>query len=105
MSLELPDFHALIEQFEARMPDRLARCSCWLRRPQSRLVRIPAAALLTLGGVFSVLPVLGIWMLPLGLLLVAVDVPRLQPPLTRMLHWIEKKWPGRPSAPPPADPA
>jgi hypothetical protein len=104
MSLPIPDFHALIERFEARLPDRLARCSCWLRQPQSRLVRIPAAALLTLGGVFSFLPVLGIWMLPLGLMLVAVDVPRLQPPLARILHWIEKKCPGRPpSAPPPAD--
>ncbi len=103
MSAELPDFHALIERFEARLPDLLARRSRWLRQPQSRPVRIPAAALLTLGGVFSFLPVLGIWMLPLGLMLVAVDVPALRPPLARMLHWIERKWPGRPADPPPAD--
>ena len=60
------------------------------RQPQARLVRVPAAVLLTLGGVFSILPVLGIWMLPLGLLLLAVDLPALRPPLARVLHWIER---------------
>ena len=34
--------------------------------------------LLILGGIFSFLPVLGLWMLPLGLLLIAQDVPLLQ---------------------------
>ena len=31
-----------------------------------------------LGGIFSFLPLLGVWMLPLGLLLIAQDVPFLQ---------------------------
>lgn len=44
-----------------------------------RRVRIPTAFLLILGGVFSFLPVLGIWMLPLGLMLLAVDVPVIRP--------------------------
>jgi hypothetical protein len=43
------------------------------------LVRLPVAALLVIGGVFSFLPVLGIWMLPLGLMLLAVDIPALRP--------------------------
>lgn len=34
-----------------------------------RLVRVPAAILLIFGGLLSILPVLGIWMLPLGLML------------------------------------
>ena len=63
----------------------------WLRQPSSRLVRIPLAILLILGGIFSFLPVLGIWMLPLGLLLFAQDVPMLQPPLARLLAWVERK--------------
>ncbi len=100
MSPHLPDFHALVERFEARLPDALARSSRWLRQPPQRMVRVPAAVLLTLGGVFSFLPVLGIWMLPLGLLLVAVDVPALRPPLARMLDWIERKWPGKGAQPP-----
>jgi hypothetical protein len=48
--------------------------------------------LLVVGGFFSFLPVLGLWMLPLGLLLVAQDVPALQKPMSRMLGWIERKW-------------
>jgi hypothetical protein len=36
--------------------------------------------------------VLGLWMLPLGLLLFAQDVPFLQQPLARMLGWVERKW-------------
>jgi hypothetical protein len=31
-------------------------------------------------------------MLPLGLLLVAQDVPMLQKPTARMLGWVERKW-------------
>jgi hypothetical protein len=102
MSAHRPDFHALVERFEARLPEGCARCSRYLRQPQARMVRVPSAVLLTLGGVFSILPVLGIWMLPLGLLLLAVDLPALRPPLARMLHWIERKWPGKGAQPPAA---
>ena len=96
------DFHTQMERFEERLPDRFARWSCWLRQPKARLIRIPAALLLILGGIFSVLPVFGLWMLPLGLLLLAVDLPLLRPPLTRMLRWIERKWPRPGANPPPA---
>ena len=77
---------------EDRLPPRLARFVGWLRKPSSRLVRIPLAILLIAGGIFSFLPVLGLWMLPLGLLLFAQDVPILQKPLARMLGWVERKW-------------
>jgi len=77
--------------FEAGLPRGPARFVAWLRQPSSRLVRIPLAILLILGGIFSFLPVLGIWMLPVGLLLFAQDVPMLQPPLARMLAWVERK--------------
>ena len=48
--------------FEARLPPRPAKFVRWLRKPSSRLVRIPLALLLVLGGVFSFLPILGLWM-------------------------------------------
>jgi len=78
--------------FESRLPPRPARLVGWLRKPSSRYVRIPLAILLIVGGIFSFLPVLGLWMLPLGLLLFAQDVPMLQEPLARMLGWVERKW-------------
>ncbi len=77
---------------EGKLPARPAKFVRWLRRPSSRLVRIPLAILLVVGGVFSFLPILGLWMLPLGLLLIAQDVPFLQKPLAQMLGWIERKW-------------
>jgi hypothetical protein len=78
--------------FEGRLPPRPARFVGWLRKPSSRLARIPLAILLIAGGIFSFLPVLGLWMLPLGLLLFAQDVPILQRPMARMLGWVERKW-------------
>jgi hypothetical protein len=78
--------------FEARLPPRPARFVGWLRKPSSRLARIPLAILLIAGGIFSFLPVLGLWMLPLGLLLFAQDVPILQRPMARTLGWVERKW-------------
>ncbi len=75
-----------------RQIDRIAlrwpRAAGWLRRLHCHncaLLRIPLAALLILGGLFSVLPVLGLWMLPLGLVLLALDVPRLQRPVAAAL--------------------
>ena len=78
--------------FEARLPPGPARFVGWLRKPQSRYARIPLAILLLAGGILGFLPVLGLWMLPLGLLLFAQDVPVLQKPIARMLGWIERKW-------------
>ena len=78
--------------FEERLPPRPARFVGWLRKPSSRLARIPLAILLIAGGIFSFLPLLGLWMLPLGLLLFAQDVPILRKPMARMLGWVERKW-------------
>ena len=78
--------------FEAKLPPGPARFVGWLRQPSSRYARIPLALLLILGGIFSFLPVLGLWMLPLGLLLFAQDMPILQKPLAQTLGWVERKW-------------
>jgi hypothetical protein len=78
--------------FESKLPPRPARFVAWLRKPSSIWVRIPVAILLIAGGTFSFLPVLGLWMLPLGLVLFAQDVPVLQKPMAKSLGWIERKW-------------
>lgn len=78
--------------FEGRLPQRPASFVSWLRKPSSRVVRIPVAALLVAGGTLSFLPVLGLWMLPLGLVLFAQDVPVLQKPMANTLGWVERKW-------------
>jgi hypothetical protein len=53
-----------------------------LRRDSWFPIRFPVAILLVIGGLLSFLPVLGIWMLPLGLLLLAVDLPVLRGPIS-----------------------
>lgn len=78
--------------FEEKLPPRPARFVSWLRKPSSIYARMPLAFLLMVGGVFSFLPVLGLWMLPLGLVLFAQDVPPLQKPMAQGLGWVERKW-------------
>jgi hypothetical protein len=80
------------KHLEGEVPDRLARVIRNLRHPHARWMRIPTGALLVLGGVFSILPFLGIWMLPLGLLLLAYDVPILRKPVGRFTIWSTRKW-------------
>ncbi|WP_210529963.1 hypothetical protein [Rubellimicrobium arenae] len=46
---------------------------------------MPVALLLMLGGLLSFLPFLGVWMLPLGLLLLAVDLPVLRPGVSALM--------------------
>lgn len=78
--------------FESKLPPRGAHFVGWLRKPSSRLVRFPLSLLLIAGGIFGFLPILGLWMLPLGLILIAQDVPPLQKPTARALSWLERKW-------------
>lgn len=81
-----------LDRFEREMPKSLGQSIRWLREPSSRWIRIPAGLLLIAGGIFSILPLLGLWMLPLGLLLLAQDVPFLRRPMRRALLWVERRW-------------
>ncbi|MGY3466517.1 hypothetical protein ACVW0I_003388 [Bradyrhizobium sp. LM6.11] len=65
-----------LDKLVRRLPPRMGDTVTYLLKPSSRWVRIPSGALLIVGGVLSFLPVLGVWMLPLGLALLAEDVPR-----------------------------
>jgi len=76
-----------------RMPGWMRKAIMWLRRPQAYWVRIPAGVLLILGSVLSILPIFGLWMLPLGVLLLAEDVKALQRIVDWVLEWIERRHP------------
>lgn len=82
----------LFDRLERRIPGAAARALARVRRPEARFVRIPLGILLVLGGIFSFLPVLGIWMLPLGLLLLAVDLIFLQGPVNMAILRGSRKW-------------
>jgi hypothetical protein len=76
-----------------RLPAWIAASVRFLRKPSGRWLRIPAGLLLIFGGLLSFLPILGLWMLPLGLLLLAEDVAVLQRWRSRVLDWIERRHP------------
>lgn len=82
------ELRAAFKRLEGLLPARLASMLRWLRHPASRWARLPAGLLLIFGGIFSFLPVLGVWMLPLGLMLIAADVPFLRRPMARFTMWI-----------------
>lgn len=81
-----------IDGFAERLPRWAGRSLRWLRSPSARWVRVPIALLLIGGGFVGFLPILGFWMVPLGALLLAQDVPFLQRPLLRLLTWVGRQW-------------
>ena len=80
------------DRLEKELPESAAGSLRWLRGPSSRWVRIPVGILLIIGGILSFLPILGVWMVPLGALLLAQDVPFLKRPVARALMWLERRW-------------
>jgi hypothetical protein len=82
--------------------DRLARnVPTWaapvvrcVRKPGSGWIRYPLALVLIGGGIVGFLPILGFWMIPLGLVLIAEDVPFLQRPLGGVIRWINDRLEG-----------
>jgi hypothetical protein len=60
--------------------------------PRSKALRVSIGVALVLGGMLGMLPVLGFWMLPLGLSVLAVDLPAVRRFNRRLSEW----WTGRP---------
>ena len=80
------------EGLEQQTPDRLTRIIRWLRDPKARKVRIPLGLLFIAASFFWFLPIVGLEFLPIGLLLIAQDVPFLRRPVAKMMLWGERKW-------------
>jgi hypothetical protein len=96
------ELNRYFEMIDQRVPLSVSQFIRWLRMPSSFAIRLVIAILLILGGIFSFLPVLGLWMLPLGLLLIAQDIPLLQEPLVAAFalveakcEWLKLKWRSR----------
>jgi hypothetical protein len=56
--------------------------------PASRVLRVMLGVGFCTGGVFAFLPVLGLWMLPVGILVLSVDLP----PVRRARRRFDVKW-------------
>ena len=93
-------------QFEAlsRLIPPLRKPLVMLQSDGFRLVRLPLALIFIAGGLLWFLPILGLWMLPFGLLLVAVDLPLLRGPISVLIirarrcikrwlrYWRKRHW-------------
>lgn len=74
------------------MPTPCARWLNWIRSPQARWLRWPLGLLFIACSFLWFLPVLGLWMLPLGLLMLAEDVPWLRRPVGKATLWGVRRW-------------
>jgi|TARA_Y200000002_G_scaffold52631_1_gene38192 hypothetical protein len=63
------------------------RVLMWAKTKLPLGVRSVVGLLFMVGGVFGFLPILGFWMLPLGLALIALDLPPTRKSIER---WIER---------------
>jgi hypothetical protein len=84
----------LDRQFAA-LKGKSALLDTFLPAIQSRpgiLIRVPLALLFMAGGLLFVLPFFGLWMIPLGLMLLAIDLPLLRPPASAIIIRLRRKW-------------
>ena len=88
------EYHEAVDRLEQRLPS-FAGASLRYLVESSPWVRVPPALALIAGGTVGFLPVLGFWMIPLGLVLIAQDVPPLRNPIGRAINWADRKWAGR----------
>jgi disulfide bond formation protein DsbB len=91
--------HPLDRLWDARVERGLALLPCFVqrmvaavRKPSRRWLRILLGAALSIGGVLSILPILGLWTLPLGLGMIAEDIPPMKRWLERTAQAIERRW-------------
>jgi purine-cytosine permease-like protein len=62
--------------------------------PRSRIVRIGLGVLLIIGGMLGFLPILGFWMIPLGMIVLAEDFPVVRRWNRRAAVAIKRWWTG-----------
>ena len=83
--MRTPDLNDQLDRLEGVCPSYLARIIHFLREPSLRWLRASVGVLLLIGGCFWFLPILGLEMIPIGLMLIAIDVPFLRGPVARMI--------------------
>jgi hypothetical protein len=66
--------------------------------PGNPLLRVAFGILLIIGGLLGFLPIVGFWMVPLGLVVLSVDFPPVRRfrrnATVKIGYWLHKRWPG-----------
>jgi hypothetical protein len=84
-----PDLDEQLDRLERVFPRYLRRLIHLLRAPRLRWARTIIGILLIICSMFWFLPIVGIEMFPVGLMLIAIDVPALRRPVARLIGWGE----------------
>jgi 4-alpha-glucanotransferase len=82
---------AIVEKYADKIPRPMGRFIRWMRKPDLRWLRLIAGIMFVLFGFVGFLPILGFWMVPLGLIILAQDSKWLQRPTLRAITWLEGK--------------
>src|SRR5262252_7136371 len=86
----IPDFHEEMNRFQNHVPTGVGHNLNRLRK-RAIWVRSLTGVALILAWCFLPLPLVGIWMLPVGLALLAHDIPTVRAPIARLLHFTNGK--------------
>jgi hypothetical protein len=81
-----------LDRAERHLPRIFSEWLGHLRHPSASWLRVPLGVLLILGGLLGFLPILGFWMLPLGVALLSLDVALLRRPTARAIVVGERRW-------------
>ena len=82
-----------VEQVEAEVPGKARRFIEWVFSDKARIYRIPIALAMIAVGIFlPYLPIVGIEDVPLGLMLLAYDIPFLRKPMAKMVKYLVARW-------------
>ena len=87
---QTPDLDQELDRLQQRLPDGASRVIGKVRSPRVKPYRIPVGVALIAGGVVGFLPILGFWMVPLGLAVMAQDVPVMRRPTARLVAAINR---------------
>jgi hypothetical protein len=88
---QIPDFQEEMDRFQNHLPSWIGHNLNRLRGERAIWVRVPTGVALIVAWCFLPIPLVGIWMLPLGLVLLALDIPTMRSPMARLLHFTNRK--------------
>jgi hypothetical protein len=65
-----------------------------IQLPASPVLRMVIGVILILAGLVGFLPVIGFWMIPLGLIVLSIDLPWARRGRRRLSVWFHRRFPG-----------
>jgi len=87
----IPDFHEEMDRLQNHIPSSVGHNLNRLRGERAIWMRVLSGVALIGAWCFFPLPIVGIWMLPVGLALLAHDIPMIRGPMARLLHFTNRK--------------